>query len=159
MLRYKVGVCECGYEGPLIAGKCNFCYWRGRRKVSEKKKAQGNAPRLPLLTPKLNQWFEFVATSIRADPYCWECRTYIPESFYRHASAHIIPKSIFPSVAIHPLNFIILGASCGCHSKYDSSIENACKMRIWKIATGRFLLFENKIIETHKYLDLFKSKI
>jgi len=107
----------------------------------------------------LKKWFDYVATVIKADPHCWNCGEFIPEQYYRHASAHIFPKSIFISVATHPFNFLVLGAGCGCHSEFDSSIDNACKMIVWNKAVIRFNSFEKLITETHKYLDLFKSRI
>jgi len=106
----------------------------------------------------LGRWFEYVATIIKAKPHCWNCGEFIPEQFYRHASAHIFPKAHFDSVKTHPLNFLILGAGCGCHAEFDSSIDKACKMQVWPTAILRFTAFESKITETHKYLDLFKSK-
>jgi hypothetical protein len=108
---------------------------------------------------ELDKWFEHVATFIKADPFCENCGEAIPEKYYKHASAHIFPKSIFASVMTHPLNWLKLGASCGCHHEFDSSIDNACQMKIWPKAVERFKTFESLITENHKYLDLFKSKI
>ena len=108
---------------------------------------------------ELDRWFVYVATVIKSNPHCWGCGEFIPEQYYRHASAHIFPKSLFPSIATHPLNFLVLSAGCGCHSEFDSSIEKAANMRVWGMAVDRFKKFESQITETHKYLDLFKSKI
>ncbi len=108
---------------------------------------------------ELDRWFAYVATIIKANPHCWNCGEFIPEQYYRHASAHIFPKAHFLSVSVNPLNFLVLGAGCGCHSKFDSSIDKAANMKVWGMAVNRFKSFENNITETHKYLDLFKSKI
>lgn len=108
---------------------------------------------------ELDRWFAYVATVIKSNPHCWGCGEFIPEQYYRHASAHIFPKALFPSIATHPLNFLVLSAGCGCHSEFDSSIEKAANMRVWGMAVDRFKKFESQITETHKYLDLFKSKI
>lgn len=108
---------------------------------------------------ELDKWFAHVATFIKADPYCENCGEEIPERYYKHASAHILPKSIFISVMTHPLNWLKLGASCGCHHEFDSSLDKACEMKIWPKAVDRFRTFEPLILETHKHLDLFKSKI
>jgi len=75
---------------------------------------------------ELDKWFEYVAIVIKAKPNCWNCGEYIPEQYYRHASAHIFPKAHFESVKIHPLNFLVLGASCGCHHEFDDSIDKVC---------------------------------
>jgi alpha-L-fucosidase len=107
----------------------------------------------------LEEWFKNVAKEIDKKPYCWNCGEWISPKYYRHASAHIFPKAHFFSVSINPNNYLVLGAGCGCHSEFDSSIEKACKMPVWKIAVERFRLFEPYIKERHKYLELFKSNI
>lgn len=106
---------------------------------------------------QLELWFDNVAEEIKKNPRCWECNMWIPEQFYRHASAHIFPKRIFKSIQTHPMNYLILGAGCGCHHKFDSSVEAASKMKVWKVAVQSFKQFENEIKEKHKYLDLFKQ--
>lgn len=108
---------------------------------------------------ELDRWFAYVATVIKSNPHCWNCGEFIPEQYYRHASAHIFPKAHFDSVKTHPLNFLVLGAGCGCHSEFDSSIDKASQMKIWGMAVSRFEKFKDSITETHKYLDLFKNKI
>ncbi len=108
---------------------------------------------------ELDKWFDYVATVIKSDPHCWNCGEFIPEQYYRHASAHIFPKAHFESIKTHPLNFLILGAGCGCHHDFDDSVDKACKMTVWKLAVTRYNSFKDKITETHKYHDLFKSKI
>lgn len=46
------------------------------------------------------------------------------------SQAHLLPKSLFPSVATHPENCMELGRWC-CHGQYDSSWRNASRMKIW----------------------------
>ena len=159
-------------EQPLIAGRCQSHYRIHRSKVNgEKKLARGVVPQ-PATKPDrkqgegkkekdplLSKWFEYVATVIRANPYCMNCGEWIAPNYYRHASAHILPKSLFPSVATHPMNFLVLGAGCGCHAEFDHSIDKASAMRVWPLAVERFKRFEHLVLEKHKYLDLFKSKI
>lgn len=106
----------------------------------------------------LNKWFEYVGTVIAADPKCWNCGEYISKSDYRNSSAHILFKKIFPSVATHPLNFLVLGCRCGCHEK-SHTIEFFKKMPVWKLAVLRFTAFEKDIVEKHKILDLFRNAI
>lgn len=108
---------------------------------------------------ELDKWFAEIATFIKVDPFCDNCGEPIPEKYYKHASAHILPKSIFISVMTHPLNWLKLGATCGCHHEFDSSVESASKMKIFGKAVERFKTFEHLITEKHKHLDLFKSKI
>jgi len=156
----KVGDCtQCGAENTncvkvakdLICLSCN--------KKNKYKKQVATAKAKNTNSSELDKWFEYVATIIASNPYCWECGEQIPSFYYRHASAHIFPKSIFESVSTHPFNFLVLGASCGCHGKFDSSIDNAKSMKVWDKAVSRFLVFEAQIKESHKYLDLFKNNL
>jgi len=106
---------------------------------------------------ELNKWFDEIAIEIAKNPYCWNCQTFIPSDYYRHATAHIFPKSLFPSVSTHPLNYLVLGSGCGCHHTFDKSVEAASKMKIWRTACARFMIFEERIVENHKYYDYFKQ--
>ena len=67
---------------------------------------------------------------------CMECGSPIPHSFSRHATAHLLPKKLFPSVATHELNYLILGAGCGCHEK-THRIDKFITMKIWPEAAKR----------------------
>ena len=90
---------------------------------------------------ELELWYDNIAKIIDKNPYCWNCGAFIPKSFYRAATAHVIPKRRvygFPSVKTHESNYLILGAGCGCHGKYDTCWEYASKMKIWPIAVERF---------------------
>ena len=66
--------------------------------------------------------------------------------------AHILPKTLFKSVATEDDNLIFL--CCGflsgsnCHDEYDSTWTKAKTMPVWKIAIARFKLIEPKITET-----------
>lgn len=89
---------------------------------------------------EIEDWFAMVSKQIEKNPYCWNCGKYIPRTYYRAASAHILPKRKeygFPSVSTHPVNYLILGAGCGCHSKFDNSWDDASKMKIWPLAIER----------------------
>lgn len=104
----------------------------------------------------LEVWFDNVKRQIIKNPFCWECGMYIPEKYCRHASAHIFPKAIFESVATHPLNYLVLGASCGCHDK-THRLDTFSDMGVFGEAVRRFRIFEPSITEKHKYLDTFRS--
>lgn len=90
---------------------------------------------------------------------CWECNAYIALPYIRHATAHLWPKSIFKSISTHPLNYVCLGAGCGCHSKFDASIDNAKKMKIWPEVVERYEQFKHLITENHKYKNLFEEAV
>jgi len=168
--------CKCGCNKYPTLGYGGYSYGcapqeikdkvGSKKKVAQKNKNARNAASLKLkrLQPedenkKLQElWFLKIAAEIRQDPRCWECNAWIAPEFYRHASAHIFAKSIFPSVATHPMNYLILGASCGCHDK-THRLDTFCKMGIWKEAVDRFKEFEPCITETHKYLNSFRELI
>ena len=101
-------------------------------------------------------WFAMVANEIRKSPYCWETGEFISEDDYRNASAHIFPKSIFKSIATHPLNFLILSPRNGSHDR-THRLDTFSKMKVFKIAVDRFKIFEPFITEKHKYLNTFKE--
>lgn len=67
---------------------------------------------------------------------CMECGDWIPLDYARHATAHLLPKKLFKSVATHPLNYLILGASCGCHQKTDR-VDKFVTMKVWNEAAAR----------------------
>lgn len=92
---------------------------------------------------KMEAWVDEFARIIEADPYCDECRSFIPKRFYRAASAHCLPKRKeygFPSVKLHPENRLKLGQGCGCHARYDKTWEDAAQMKIWPKAVAIFLI-------------------
>jgi hypothetical protein len=67
---------------------------------------------------------------------CMECGDWIYAKFARSAIAHLLPKKLFKSVATHELNYLILGAGCGCHEK-SHRIDKFCQMKIWPEAARR----------------------
>ena len=106
----------------------------------------------------LERWFISISKEISKKPYCWECGAFISNRFYRHATAHIFPKTIFKSVSTNPMNYLILGAGCGCHEK-THRLDNFSKMKIFSEAVRRFMIFQKEIQENHKYKTIFESYI
>ena len=80
----------------------------------------------------LNKWFEKIKNkhSSGLGGVCGECGCYIPQQYMRHATAHLLPKSKFKSVATHELNYMILGAGCGCHQKTDR-VDQIVTLKTW----------------------------
>jgi len=61
----------------------------------------------------LELFYDEAATQLAKHPYCQNCGEFIPEKYFRHATAHIFPKKVnggFPSIAAHYLNKLFLGA-------------------------------------------------
>lgn len=102
----------------------------------------------------LQNFFREVALEIDKNPKCWECGGWIKPAFYRSSTAHILPKAIFPSVAAHPMNYLILCPANGCHDK-THRLDTFSKMRIFSVAVKRFRLFYPDITEKHKLLNDF----
>lgn len=106
-----------------------------KAKIKEEKKV-GSAPHVTKLA--LDKWYADIANEhlLNGSAICQECGAVIPASFMRHATAHLLPKKLFKSVAVHPLNYLILGAGCGCHEK-THRIDTFIKMSIWPEAKIR----------------------
>ena len=81
---------------------------------------------------ELQKWYANIMR--KEEGRCWETRERIDknDTLGWHGSiAHILPKSDFPSVETHPMNYMILKMWGGAHGQYDSSWENASKMKVW----------------------------
>jgi hypothetical protein len=102
----------------------------------------------------LQKWFDEIEEKYFSGGYCkcWECGESIPKKYARAATAHILPKKKeygFPSVATHPLNFLILGAGCGCHNK-THRWDKFCTMKVWPLAVERFVSIYPSIAKTER---------
>ncbi len=106
----------------------------GKKKLEEMKLGK------PDERVSLDEWFDKIENEWFRFGYCpcMECGEKIPKEYARHATAHLLPKKIFKSVATHDLNYLILGASCGCHDK-THRIDKFIKMKIWGKAKERIL--------------------
>jgi len=84
----------------------------------------------------LNEWFNDIAekhiveTPNGLGAYCSECGSFIPLQYMRHATAHLLAKKLFRSVETHELNYMILGAGCGCHYKTDR-VDKIVTLKVW----------------------------
>lgn len=110
-------------------------------KIGVKKQAEINNAKLAINESDLDAWFDSIRIyhcGAVGGCVCMECKRWIPETYMRCATAHLLPKKIFKSVATHPLNYLILGAGCGCHDK-THTISKFVKMKIWPEAKKRIL--------------------
>lgn len=88
---------------------------------------------------ELDVWFTEIEKKIifgDLGTYCKECNAWIPKQYIRHATAHLLPKKIFKSVATHELNYMIYGAGCGCHEK-THRVDKFIQMKTWPEAARR----------------------
>lgn len=118
--------------------------------ISEKKKAADKAARPQ--KELQDEWFEKKVAALT--DVCIECGGPTKTAIYvmdRECVAHVLPKrkSMFPSVATHEENSMELCSKNGCHAEYDSSWENAGKMKVWPIAVEKFKLIYPSIA-THE---------
>ena len=113
------------------------------KKVSDKKAAEMKEQKATGVKEasklELDVWFSNIKDKHwGASNYsrCMECGTEIHIDYSRHATAHLLPKKLFKSVATHELNYLILGAHCGCHEK-THRVDKFVTMTIWPEAARR----------------------
>lgn len=138
----------CNVPGCIFHGR----YCRIHKEVSTKPKA---SKRVDLVA-----WYEKKVSE--CDWICCECgkSCYSNNKDFRFAAqAHILPKSLFPSIATHELNHMCLGPVCGCHGKYDSNWANASKMKVWPEALDTMYVLIPLLppVEYRKLPDIVKS--
>ncbi len=127
-------------------------------KKSAKKIAQELEFKEAGLPSELQKWYEGIMA--REDKQCWNCGeslAHYNKQDWHACIAHVLPKSIFPSVSTHRLNYMILGKWCNCHGTYDSNWDAARKMPIFKEATDRFIMISPDIKETSRIPDFFQK--
>ena len=111
------------------------------KKISDKLKAEREKEKVagkPVGKLELEKWFFDIQQKYFTEfgGNCMECGSHIPKDFARHATAHLLPKKLFKSIATHPMNYLILGAGCGCHQKTDR-VDKFCQMKVWPEAARR----------------------
>lgn len=99
-------------------------------------------------------WFENIKRNELT--ICWETGANIPDKYMRAAIAHILPKKNniggFPSVATHPLNYLILSAANGSHDK-THTWSKFQEMKVWPLAVERFKkIYPYIALSERKYL-------
>lgn len=108
------------------------------KKVAEMKEAKVTGK--PASKLELDVWFDNIRKKYWGESGgcypCMECGAAIGVSYSRHATAHLLPKKLFKSVATHELNYLILGAGCGCHALTDR-VDKFSKMKVWPEAARR----------------------
>lgn len=146
-----MGICiDCGSYGRVTAGRCQFHYKNYRNKISlERQKEEAS----DYDSAALHQWFIERIAEFKGE--CAECGEYINKNVYKYAicaAAHILPKALFPSVALHPDNCMELGATCGCHSRSETW-SNAVKMKVWPEMVRKFkIIYPSIALDERRYI-------
>ena len=157
----KTGICvDCcnGILQPVVSRRCSRHYWQHIKLKSYNRKQSHNSSKKQVLLDclpdvcfqaNLKEWFEHHINT--SNWVCENCKKYIiPFSFFAQKSsqAHILPKSIFPSLKLLTDNHLLLGTSdCGCHNKYDLSWESAKKMPVFDKARDKIKPFYTFLIK------------
>lgn len=142
-------LCNDGVNKPLIDGVCQVHYWGSRKTPLQRRRPERSTVppwSVHIPSPKL-RWYDDQVRLLTG--HCLECGEPI-HTFIREvaigAVSHILPKNIFKSVQFHPLNWLELGPSCGCHTRWGKSWDSAAKMKVFPQALERFRQFEMDII-------------
>jgi hypothetical protein len=87
---------------------------------------------------ELDSWFHNIEEKHFKNGWgvCMETGDKIPIMYARHATAHLLPKKIFKSVATHELNYLILSAQNGSHDR-THRVDKFIQMKIWPEAARR----------------------
>lgn len=159
MLKLKSGLCplcDDNVAKSIIAGLCAMHYWAGRRastKAPSRERAYQTYIREGQDERKIEQevWYDQRIKTMSS--WCWECGSRIVTSnrkIAKAAIAHIFDKDFFVSIAIHDLNYMVLGSACGCHNRWDNNWAGAIKMKVFPIALERFIILEPLIALSEK---------
>lgn len=155
---YKVGKCkDCSYQGKLIAGRCQGCYWKYRASLKNKSKEA-----IEKKETKKNLNFFFGSQILQIPDFCEECNgslKYWKSKNPRMLVAHILPKRPvggFPSVSTHPLNRLFLCPDC--HSDMDNKGQDHVKsMKTYKLMIQRLKQFSHLITEKKELPNGFSN--
>lgn len=163
----KTGDCsQCGEENTYVVkvGKLLYCLRCNRINKAKKyaeNKLKRNIKKIQveqsssltseelLYRERLEQYYQRAAKCLELKPRCDNCGAFIHKKFYRAATAHILPKAIFKSVAHLDINRLFLGAGCGCHNKSEV-LDNFEKLKVFPIALERVRQLLPLVNENHK---------
>lgn len=115
------------YYIPKVSAK------RAAKEAEQKKSGTKEPGKL-----ELDLWFHNIEEKHFSSGWgtCMETGDKIPRMYARHATAHLLPKKLFKSVATHELNYLILSAQNGSHDK-THRVDKFVTMKIWPEAAKR----------------------
>lgn len=154
-LKYIFSKGRCEYCTKLHAVKSGSAIIK---KTKRKSKTEG-----------LDEWFEDFREEMTG--FCWNCgrpsAKYTDD--YRCSAAHILPKNLFRSVELHPLNRLELcfWGEGSCHTNYDNKTLDLTQMNCYDTIIERFLKIYPSIAPHERknipqvllnYLDIEKDR-
>lgn len=160
IIKKKCKGCNTKYPAIGLGGYCWSCVPEDikekvgtKRKVAQRNKNQrvSLASRLRAVEREINGegslelWY--MARHYDMTGICENCGAATEKhhpKYFRWCIAHLVPKSLCPSVATHFYNF---GELCKdvCHPEYDSNFDAASKMKCFTEFKRRFGLFKHLI--------------
>lgn len=135
-IKRKLKTCRSCGENKIIFsyGRCELC----ARRQDTKPIGTVSRTRPPKM---MRSWFEEhreLMTGVCAHCGSPSCRD--NDMLYRFSICHILPKSLFPSVADHPDNWIELCYwSPSCHDNFDNGTLDLIDMHCFDTIIERFL--------------------
>lgn len=109
--------------------------------VSEKRKQKLKEQAGNMKVNKMDKFFEDARKKMQGicGCGCGEKSQKHDDTFYRHCICHIFPKSIFESIADHPLNWVERTFWGGHHTNFDEQGMDRWPMyEDWEIIKNRF---------------------
>lgn len=141
---------------PLKEKKAYSIPKKSAKREAKEKEAKDAGQNKPASKLELDVWFNRIRDKHwGVDGYCkcMECGAAIPVNYSRHATAHLLPKKLFKSVATFEFNYLILGSHCGCHYHTDR-IDKFVQMKVWPEAARRIkLMLPDLPFDELKYLS------
>jgi hypothetical protein len=107
----------------------------------------------PVSKGALDKWFKTIRNALTGHCQCG-CgapSSKLDDKYYKYSIAHIFPKKAFPSVAIHPENFVERAFFGGCHTNMDKKgLSSWPNMADWQTIRRKFFILERFLTKAEK---------
>lgn len=105
---------------------------------------------------ELELWFRIIRNKMtgKCECGCNQPSSKFSDKFFKFSCAHLLAKSVFKSVATHPMNYLELSAfGDSCHTVFDNMGYEHCKKTkpvLWAIVVERFNIIYPSIVESER---------
>lgn len=105
---------------------------------------------------ELELWFKVIRNKLKGvcECGCGQPSSKFSDKFFKFSCCHLLAKSIFKSIATHPMNYLELTAfGKSCHTTFDSMGYEHCKKTkpvLWEIVVERFNIIYPSIAESER---------